>query len=155
MKKLLFIITLFIGFASFQAQSRIALSAYKQITLANNKWGSSSTDWTSYASEGRNNIEVEITELEPTLGVYNLKYFIEGELSADFHLVYDGEKTATIRKAWNDQYVNCYSDENGDYVYVQGVSFQGLAKNPNAWATNSNSKIYMWLPSEKYAVLVK
>lgn len=156
MKKISFLIAmLFVGIMITDAQVRIALTSYKQIEMNNNKWQDWPNTWTSYASEGRSNPEVELSVLEPTLGFHNLKLFIDGAMVAEFRLIFDPEKSAEMRTKWNDKYVNCYTDENGDYVYFQGLSLEGLIKNVNGWASNSNSKIYMWMPSNKLAIVVK
>lgn len=155
MKKIGIVLLLLFSVALFNAQGqRIALTSYKQIGMTNGKWNAWPANWTSYESEGRGNPEIEINELDAEAGIYNLKYYIDDELTADFHLVYDPVKTTEMRKTWNDKFVNCYTDGD-DYVYVRGVSLQGLSQDSNAWATNSESKIYMWIPSDKMAVLVQ
>lgn len=133
----------------------IALTSYKTISYSNGKWGEWPTKWISYASEGRTSPEIQITLISEKPYVYNLRYYTDGEKVADFDVTYDSEKSVQIRKAWDTKFVNCYADENGDYIYVQGSSLDQLYKNVNFWASNADSKIYMFLPNQGYGVLVK
>lgn len=154
MKKIALIVVLLLSTIMTQAQTSIGLSAYKEIGMTGGKWNSWPSNWTTYASEGRENPILEIMMLEPTLGLYNLKYYVDGNLEADFHVVYDAEKTSKIRADWKDKNVNCYSDEDGDYIYLQGTSLKILADDSKSWA-NENTKMYMWMPNDKQAIVVK
>ena len=160
MKKniLLFLLIVSSAFYSLNAQSsQIIATSYKQIYYINGKWGNWPNHWTTYSSEGRSNPVIRITTIsEGSSGdIYRLQMFINGTVEADFYVSYDSAITAKKRKDWNDQYVNCYKDENGDYVYTQNVSLQSLAKDNSAWAKNEDATLYIWVFSENMAVVVK
>ena len=155
-KTIVLLVAIFLCLSYTQAQtSAIALTSYKTIGMTNGSWDSWPSNWTSYASEGTSNPEIQITLINEDPFIYNLRYYVSGDKVADFDVIYDADKSVEMRKAWDSKYVNCYSDENGDYIYVQGSSLDQLIKNVNAWATNTESKIYMFLPNDGYGVLVK
>jgi hypothetical protein len=46
----------------------------------------------------------------------------------DLYVQYDPEKTAQVRENWDNEYVNCYKDANGDYLYAQDISLKSLTE---------------------------
>jgi hypothetical protein len=160
MRKTVFLFLFFISFASYSMyaqSSQIVATAYKQVYWMNGKWGEWPDYWTSYKSEGRSNPVIRITTItEGSSGdIYRLQMFIEGKVEADFYVTYDSETTAKKRSEWDDKYVNCYKDVNGDYIYTQNVSLQSLANDSSAWADNENAILYLWIFSENFAVSIK
>jgi len=143
--------------SSYAQSSEIACTSYKEIYKVGGNWGQWPNHWTTYASEQRNDPVIRITTLSegPQGEFYRLQMFIDGIVEADFTVVYDPDETQRIRSQWNDQYVNCYIDESGDYVYTQKVSLQGLAQDSDAWATNDNSMLYLMIYSEDYSVALR
>lgn len=157
MKKILTVLIALIGFVTLvNAQSsRIGLTSYQQIERVNGKWPSWPSGWTNYVDEGRSDPEVQVSILNSDPYIYNLVYFIDGAEQVNFEVVYDPERTTKMRTDWKTQYVNCYSDSEGNYIYVQGTSLDHLAKDPSAWGSDPNTKIYMWANTENVAVVVK
>lgn len=157
MKKLITVlIALFSCVNLMHAQtSKIGLVAYKQVDRVNGKWQNWPSDWNNYADEGRDGPEIQVTIFNSDPYIYNLVYYVDGTEKANFEVIYDADKTAAIRKEWKTQYVNCYADEEGNYIYVQGTSLDHLAKDPSAWGSDPNTKLYMWVTSGNFAVIVK
>ncbi|HHP7240120.1 MAG TPA: hypothetical protein ACFCUD_00520 [Cyclobacteriaceae bacterium] len=148
---------LFISFSGVSQSSEIICTAYKQIVKTGGVWGQWPDHWTTYESERRSDPVIRVTTLSegPQGDFYRLQMFIDGIVQADFNVAYDPEVTTQIRGEWNDQYVNCYADENGDYVYTQVVSLQGLAQDPQLWGDNENALLYLMVYSEDYSVVLK
>ncbi|WP_025667374.1 hypothetical protein [Aquimarina megaterium] len=160
MRKSIFLFLVFISIASYSLyaqSSQIVATAYKQVFWIDGKWGEWPSYWTSYKSEGRSNPIIRITTInEGSSGdIYRLQMFIEGTVKADFYVAYDPKISTKKRRDWNDKYINCYKDVNGDYVYTQNVSLQSLAKNSSAWANNENAKLYLWVFSQDMAVILR
>jgi len=86
--------------------------------------------------------------------VYKVVVYNNGEESATFSVHYDGELSAKIRDEWNDPYVNCYYDDNGDYIYAQNVSLEQLSEDSSPWEDH-DSRIYFWILSENYAIALR
>lgn len=157
MKKVLCLLTALMAFVILaNAQSsRIGLTSYQHIERVNGKWPGWPASWTNYVDEGRSDPEIQVTILNSDPYIYNLVYYIDGSEQANFEVVYDPERTTKMRGDWKTQYVNCYVDGDGNYIYVQGTSLDHLAKDPTSWGTNQNTKIYMWANTENFAVVVK
>ena len=139
------------------AQTKITCSANKQIERNDGVWEDWPTTWSSYDSAASKPV-IQITELNRgTYGdIYRLQFFIDDEERSDFNVVYDEDETATIRSSWGRQNVYCYKEEGSeDYIYTSGVSLTELAVDSSPWRTNEDSKIYMWINSEDFAVVVK
>lgn len=151
------LLIMFVSNPSNAQSSQIVSTAYKQIFYIDGQWGKWPGYWTSYKSEGRSNPVIRITTIsEGSSGdFYRLQLFIDRNVEADFYVAYDPVQTAQKRRDWDDQYVNCYKDENGDYVYTQNVSLQSLAKDPSAWADNENATLYLWVFSDNLAVIMR
>lgn len=160
MRKTVFLFLVLISIAShsvYAQSSEIVATAYKQAFWMNGKWGEWPSYWTSYESERRSNPVFRITTISegPSGDIYRLQMFIEGKVEADFYVTYDFEATAIKRRDWDDEYVNCYKDDYGNYVYTHNVSLQALAKDPSAWADNENATLYLWVFSEDYAIILR
>lgn len=156
MQKIVLTIALLFGLFAAQAQTNIGLTASKEIGRTNGKWDSWPANWKVYASEGKVNPNVQITTVgDPEDEMYNLKYSVGGFVLADLTVIYDSELSGKIRKQWNDQYVNCYMANTGNYIYLQGVSLEMLANDSSAWRTNSRSCLYIWMPDKNKAIIVK
>ena len=87
--------------------------------------------------------------------IYKVEIYSEGEAIAEMTLRYDAARSEEKRIEWGDKYVNCYKDDNGDYLYAQKVSLEGLSVDNTTWATNEDSMIYFWMFSENYALVLK
>lgn len=84
---------------------------------------------------------LEITEIVSDGEYYYYVTFdYKGEV-VDGVYYYDGNKSRQVREEWGKRVVNCYMDEDGAYIYVEGTSLQELSRNPNAWANHSDSII--------------
>lgn len=134
----------------------IGLTAYMHTTLENGKWLPWSNNWINYLEEGtQHNPTIQITRMGQDPYVYNMRYFTDEGMVANFDVVYDGEKSSQMRKQWNDNVTNCYKDDAGDYIYVRKTSLDELCQKPDKWKDYENSEIYMYIQSEKFAVVVK
>lgn len=156
--RLLFISAfLFFSFNLFAQSSEIACSAYKQVYRFSGTWAEWPNHWTTYSSEGRAKPVVRVTNMGEGYNgnIYRLQMFVSGKVEADFYVHYDSQKTASVREDWDDEYVNCYIDNNGDYIYTEGFSLKTLVDSSRIWATNEDSKLYFFIFSEDYAVVVK
>lgn len=137
------------------AQSgQFTCSSYKDVYRFGNSWGNWPNHWTSFSAEGRSNPKIRVTTISDGQ-YYKLQMIQNGKIEASFMVKYDPEMSQRKREDWDNQYVNCYADTNGDYIYTEEVSLKSLAENPTAWSTNEKSKIYMWIFSEDYAVVVR
>lgn len=87
--------------------------------------------------------------------IYKVEIYGDGEAITEMTLRYDATLSEEKRIEWDDEYVNCYKDENGDYLYAQKVSLETLSIDNSTWASNKESKIYFWVFSENYALLFK
>lgn len=138
MAKIFTILALFFStsICSKAQSSQIICSSHKETYKINGIWGQWPSYWTTFKSEGGSNPIVRITTIsEDTDGnIYYLKLIIDGIIEEDLFVIYDSNKTAQVRKDWNDEYVNCYVDENDDYIYTQKVSLQSLARDPTEWS---------------------
>lgn len=67
---------------------------------------------------------------------------------------YDSQKSVEVRDAWDNQYINCYKDSDGDYIYTANVSLEQLSKNSDPW-TDSESVIYFWLFSANTGIALR
>ncbi|MGD1894966.1 MAG: hypothetical protein ACFB15_30760 [Cyclobacteriaceae bacterium] len=150
----LFIVFLSITLSASAQSSQLVCTAYKQIFRFSGDWGKWPNHWTSYKSEGRSNPVIRVTTVSED-EYYRIQMFSEGSVMADFYVQYDPEASQQKRRDWNDEYVNCYRDPAGDYVYTQKVSLKSLASDPSAWANTQNAILYLWVFSEDMAVLVR
>jgi hypothetical protein len=87
--------------------------------------------------------------------IYKVEIYSDGEAITEMTLRYDAARSEEKRIEWDDKYVNCYKDDNGDYLYAQKVSLEGLSVDNTTWATNEDSMIYFWVFSENYALVLK
>lgn len=88
--------------------------------------------------------------------IYKVEIYSEGEAIAEMTLRYDAARSEEKRIEWGDKYVNCYKDDNGDYLYAKKkVSLESLSVDNTTWATNEDSMIYFWMFSENYALVLK
>ena len=158
MKQALILSFLFIApCMSYGQYSDIVATSYKQVFKTNGQWEAWPDNWTSYESEGQSDPIIRITTIsEGNSGdVYRLQFFVDGKVEADFNVQYDPQKSEELRNEWNQEYVNCYMDENGDYVYTEEVSLESLARDNTAWSENEDSKLYLMIYSEDFCVVVR
>ena len=134
--------------------SQIVASAYKEIYRHNGVWEKWPTYWTTYQSEGRSKPIFRITRIRKN-SYYRIQMFINNKEKSDFYVRYDAQYTSQKRKNWGEEYVNCHRDHYGDYIYTQKVSLNSLVNDPHAWASNKDSKLYIWVFSQDHAVVVK
>jgi len=156
MKKSLLLIVILLGISlNVSAQSsQIVCTAYKQIYRFSGTWGEWPNHWTTFASEGKPNPVIRITTLREGY-YYRIQMFIDGNVTADVYVRYNAELSAQKRRDWNNQYVNCYKDVNGDSVYTQTVSLKSLASDPRTWARDEDATLYIWAFSEDMAIVVR
>ena len=155
-KAVIIILALIASFSTYAQSSQIVATAHKEIFRVNNNWGNWPNHWTSYRSEGLNNPVIRISTVsDGPEYIYRLQMFIGGTMEADFVVTYDPVKTRQIRDQWDDEYVNCYKDFSGDYVFTQQVSLESLAKDNRAWSSNDDSQLYLMVYSEDFCVVVR
>lgn len=137
--------------------TRITAIEYKLLVRTGGTWGRWSEQWKSYASEGRTNPSIRITEvISGSAGhVYRLQLVIDGSETASFLVVYDPQKTREIRDQWGDRYVNCYKADNGDYVFTQKVSLESLVKDNSAWSSDENALLYFMFYSQGLCIVLR
>ncbi|WP_304343373.1 hypothetical protein [Chryseobacterium koreense] len=145
MKKSFFTICLLLsGVMMVLAQTGTILGS--QIRIAEKKAGKYvgwTTDWIELSGNDRPILEITadtLVDAGTKYFVYYIKFTYEGETTEGTY-VYDSGKSEAVRKEWNKKVVNCYVDEEGDYIYVEDISLQQLAKDSNTWAKYPNSTI--------------
>lgn len=116
------------------------------------EWDEWPDEWTSVGRD--QDFKMTITPVVKGK-IYRVEIYNEGEEIAEMTLRYDATRSEEKRIEWDDEYVNCYKDENGDYLYAQKVSLESLSIDNSTWASNKESKIYFWVFSENYALVLK
>lgn len=116
------------------------------------EWDKWPDEWTSVGQD--QDFKMTITPVVKGK-IYRVEIYNEGEEIAEMTLRYDATLSEEKRIEWDDEYVNCYKDENGDYLYAQKVSLESLSIDNSTWASNKESKIYFWMFSENYALVLK
>lgn len=76
--------------------------------------------------------------------IYKVVLYKNGRVLNEATVRFDGEKSGEIRESWDNEYINCYRDGNGDYIYTQNVSLEQLSKDSEPWR-DQDSVIYFWL----------
>jgi len=114
-------------------------------------WDDWPSEWTDLGDDTRFTMYIS----EVVRGkVYNVILYLNGEETSNMNVRYDAEQSEKIRLDWDDPYVNCYYDENGDYIYAQKVSLEQLAKDSSPWE-DSESQMYLWVLSENYGIALR
>ena len=151
-KSTLFTLFAVMLFSSINAQSiRFTQSMYVEYHPEYSEWDAWPSDWTDLGEDTR--ITMYISEVVRGK-VYNVILYLNGEESSNMNVRYDAEQSEKIRKDWDDPYVNCYYDDNGDYIYAQKVSLEQLSKDSTPWQ-NEESQMYLWVLSENYGIALR
>jgi hypothetical protein len=151
-KSTLFTLFAVMLFSSINAQSiRFTQSMYVEYHPEYSEWDEWPSDWTDLGEDTR--ITMYISEVVRGK-VYNVILYLNGEESSNMNVRYDAEQSEKIRKDWDDPYVNCYYDDNGDYIYAQKVSLEQLSKDSTPWQ-NEESQMYLWVLSENYGIALR
>lgn len=153
-KKILLLFTIaLLSFENASAQA-IIFTAKKYIEYHPEyaEWDEWPDEWTSIDAES--DLKMTITSLVKGK-IYKVIFYNYGEELASITVRYDAALSEKKRVEWDDKYVNCYTDDNGDYLYAQKVSLQSLLDDNSTWATNEESMIYFWFLSENYALALK
>lgn len=155
MKHLLLLLLLIPLSIKTEAQSgQVTCTAYKQIFWIDGEWGDWPNHWTTYSSERRSNPILRITKIDNGVN-FRIQMYIDDIVEADFYVQYDSDKTDQVRDDWDEPDVSCYYDSSGDYIYTENCYLSELAENPNIWSSREDSKIYLWIFSEDFAIVVK
>ena len=143
MKKILIVSVLLIGFAfSFAQTSGINAIAYKTVEVTNGTWGKWQDQWLELDESERP--EMYITaKFKGTIYEIRFKWDLL-EMDKTLLVQYNEKKTLETRKKWNDETVNVYKDEEGDWVYTQKFSLNQLTENTNVWTERKDAKIYFF-----------
>lgn len=131
------------GLFTAMAQSTIVGTQIRVAQKENGKYVGWTTDWIELSGDDRPTVQITedtITDAASTHYIYYIKFTFQGETTEGTY-VYDPERSTKIRKEWNKKVVNCYVDDEGDYMYVEDTSLQELAKDQNAWAKYDGSAI--------------
>ena len=141
--KILLVYLVLFGLIFSYAQTSIVGSKIRIAEKKNGVYKGWTTDWISLSESESPVMEItesKITDAKTTHYVYFIKFKFEGEVTEGTY-VYDPKKSKEIRAEWNERVVNCYVDDEGDYIYVEDTSLQQLARDQNAWAKYPNSTI--------------
>ncbi len=138
-KSILSICFILAGFFTAIAQTGTVVGS--QIRVAekpNGEFNGWTTDWIKLTGNDRPTLE--ITEESAEYGIYSIVFTFQDDPVIGIY-TYDGNESAKRRKEWKKRVVNAYKDEEGDYIYVEDVSLQQLAKDPNSWAKYPDAAI--------------
>ncbi len=133
---------------AYSQSSLIKCTKFKQIQRENGEWEDWPSSWNTYEAD----VNFVITDMKDS--DYQLQMFIDGVEEANFLISYDEEVSEMKRKDWDEEYVNCYKDEEDNYLYLMNVSLKSLLENPKDW-NSSDAVMYLWVFSDDYAVIVK
>lgn len=144
-------------FVGLNAQTRIGCTAYKEIQSQGGYWGNWPAQWNSFAAEGLQEpvLQISILQEDASGEVYHIQLVMEGQIQDDIVVAYDWATTAEVRQQWGTEYVNAYVNENGDFVYTENVSLTQLAKDATAWGVHSDAHLYLYHPTEGYAMALR
>jgi len=115
------------------------------------EWDSWPENW--FDLDEDNKFSMFISE-EAVGKVYRVIIYKNNEELSNMAVRYDPEKSLTMREEWDNPYVNCYYDENGDYIYASSVSLEQLAKDSSPWK-NEESIMYFWIFSQNYGIALR
>ena len=105
-------------------------------------------EWVSLTDDNKFSMYIS----EEVIGkVYRVIIYQNGKELSNMAVRYDANKSLELREAWGDPYVNCYYDENNDYIYAQKVSLEQLAKDSSPWK-NEDSIMYFWIFSQNTGI---
>ena len=143
MKKILIVSVLLIGFAfSFGQTSGINAIAYKTVEVTNGTWGKWQDQWLELDERERKKMYIT-AKFKGTIYEIRFKWDLL-EMDKTLLVQYNEKKTLETRKKWNDETVNVYKDEEGDWVYTQKFSLNQLTENTNVWTERKDAKIYFF-----------
>jgi hypothetical protein len=86
--------------------------------------------------------------------VYRVIIYKNNEELTNMAVRYDPNKSSSMREEWDNPYVNCYYDDNGDYIYASNVSLEQLAKDSSPWK-NDDSIMYFWIFSQNLGIALR
>lgn len=118
-----------------QSSTRISFTGYQIKNINDKGWGNF-----KYFPDQKNasmNISSNPEKKSEYFLVYdNVKSVVK------FTVQFDKEKTEEIRKAWNDNSLNCYKSKNGNYIYLKGGSLKALLNESIYFYANKKVRIY-------------
>lgn len=140
-------LVVFLTFASSMSAQKIRFSQMKSVEYNTEyeEWDEWPDEWTNIPEETKITMQIKETVKGK---VYKVTLFVDDEESSSITVKYDAEKSAKVRKDWDDPYVNCYLDDVGDYIYAQKVSLEQLSKDTSPWKTIEDSTIYFCVLTE-------
>ena len=115
------------------------------------EWDSWSDEW--YPLNEDESFNMYITE-EVIGKIYKVVLYKNRVQFAEAAVRFDSQKSGEVRNAWDNKYVNCYKDSDGDYIYTVNVSLEQLAKDANPW-TDHESIIYFWFFSANLGIALR
>jgi len=144
-------------FVGLNAQTRIGCTGFKEIQSQGGYWGNWPAEWNNFAAAGMEEPVLQIAAVQENADgeVYHIQLIMNGQIEDDLYVAYDWATTSEVRQQWGTEYVNAYVDENGDFVYMENVSLTQLAQNASAWGANSNAHMYIYHPSQGYAMALR
>ena len=145
------LLLLLIGFTGFS--QTIIFTGVKSIEYhpEYEEWDEWPDDWVTLEDE--NSFSMYISE-EVRGKVYKVTLYQNDEYLDDVTVRYDPDKSVEIRESWDNEYINCYRDSNGDYIYAQNVSLEQLAEDSSPW-TDEDAFMYFFMFSENTGLLFK
>lgn len=131
----------FIGMGYFFAQtSSVNAIAYKTVEVKNGTWGNWPDQWTSL-EESERPIMTITAKFKGTVYEIRFEWALLG-IDKTLLVQHSDTKTTEMRKKWNDNTVNAYKDEEGDWVYTQKFSLFQLTDGTDVWTQQKDAKIY-------------
>jgi len=125
MKKL-FTILLLISLCTYGFSQTIVFTGVKsdEYHPEYEEWDEWPDEWITLEDE--NSFSMYISE-EVHGKIYKVTLYQNNNYLDDVTVRYDPDKSLEVRESWDNEYMNCYRDENGDYIYAQNVSLEQLA----------------------------
>lgn len=141
MKKhwLFLILFILIASTSIFSQVKINFIRYKQIEFNNytSKW----QEWPStWSSSGAYAVIESFYDDTYIVSIYTTN----DELLVSSTCTFDSDQTTIKRNSEDLQYLNCYSDYEGDQIWTNVVSLQSLLENVDDWRQDG-AQLYLWV----------
>lgn len=86
--------------------------------------------------------------------VYKVIIYQNNEELSNMSVRFDSDKSSSIREEWDNPYVNCYYDDNDDYIYLENVSLEQLANDSSPWK-DEDSIMYLWIFSQNLGIALR